>query len=186
MNSLLLKQCSIITNEQYYDKVDKDINEASKYYPWINEVYIPTVKPISKIYEIIVVNKNFIDDSVSIKDDFINEYSKKVIVIVPNNYPNTHCLVYGGNWIDIEKVSYDDRHFYPQECGLNLFCVGVPKSVNDYSNIILENLKTVENMLNAYELYQKGETNTLELLSYSHGKEGEREYGKQKRKNRIR
>lgn len=188
MNSLLLKECSIITNKEYYNKVNEDILEASKYYPWINEIYIPTKKPVSKVYEVIVVNKNFIENTFSTKDDFISEYSKKVTVIVPNNYPKTHCLIYGGAWIDIDKISYNDRHFYPQACGLNLFCVGVPKSVNDYSNIILENFKTIENMLTAYELYQKGETNTLELLSYSHGKEGEKEYGKQKRqrKNRTR
>ena len=100
MNSLLLKECSIITNNEYYDIVNKDIDEASKYYPWIKEIYIPTVKPKSKVYEVIVVNKKFIEDSFSIEEDFINEYSKKVFVIVPNNYPNAHCLVYGGSWID--------------------------------------------------------------------------------------
>lgn len=188
MNSVLLKECSVISNKEYYAKVNEDMVEASIHYPWINEVYIPKVKPISKVYEVIVVNKEFIDNTLSIKDDFIYEYLKKVTVIVPTNYPNNHCLIYGGEWIDVKKMSYANRHFYPHKSGLNLFCVGVPKSINDYSNIILENLRTVENMLNAYELYQKGEINTLELIAYSHGKEGEKEYERKKRihKNRSR
>jgi len=49
-------------------------------------------------------------------------------------------------------------------------------------NVILENIRTAEKMLMAYELYQTGETKSLELNAYSHGTKGINEYAKDKKR----
>lgn len=186
MDNRLLKYTRHINNKLYFYAVNRDINEALKYYPWINEIYIPTIIPTTKIYEAIVVNKKIIDLTRAEREDFTKDYSKKVYIIVPPKYPYQHCLIFGGRWIKEYKLQVKDIHFEELFDKIKLFCVGVPKSVLNFSNIILDNLKTIENMLICYELYQKGKSNKLELLAYSHGIEGELEYERRfKWKNRA-
>ena len=176
MDSRLLKYISGVNNKLYFYAVNRDIIEASKYYPWINEIYVPTVVPTTRVYEVIAVNKKIIDLTKAEREDFTEDYSKKVYIIVPPDYPFCHCLIFGGQWIKEYKLQAEDVHFKELFDGIKFFCVGVPKSVLNFSNIILENLRTVENMLIAYELYQKGKSSRLELLAYSHGEEGKLEY----------
>ena len=55
-------------------------------------------------------------------------------------------------------------------------CVGLPESFPLMKNVILENVKTAENMLIAYERVMTGVSNTLELIAYSHGEHGSKEF----------
>ena len=64
------------------------------------------------------------------------------------------------------------------------FCVGVNKSFQTLNNVILENVKTAEHMLIAYEQVQKGITPRAKLIGYAHGDEGEREYERDRKRYR--
>ena len=52
--------------------------------------------------------------------------------------------------------------------------------LNEKKSAAYKNL--VEKMLMAYELYQTGETKSLELNAYSHGTKGINEYAKDKKR----
>ena len=78
---------------------------------------------------------------------------------------------------------YNDQHFYDiNSHGKYQFCVGVPESFIYMKNVILENVRTADKMLVAYELFQTGQTNKLELLAYSHGDKGQKEYKNERKK----
>ena len=91
----------------------------------------------------------------------------------------------GGSWFDIDKIPFEDRHFYETpDCDYQ-FCLGVPQSFKSLRNVVLENVKTAEQMLFAYESYQQGMTNKVKLISYSHGKKGMDEYERNKKRYRA-
>ena len=76
-----------------------------------------------------------------------------------------------------------DRHFYEKgKNGMREFCVGVNESFQTLNNVILENVKTAENMLIAYEQVQKGITLRARLIGYAHGNKGEKEYERDRKK----
>ena len=109
--------------------------------------------------------------------------SKAKEIIVPFDYKKAGCKVYGGKWIDTKLVKEEYQHFNgKRKDGCYLFCVGVPESFLKMENVILENIRTAEKMLIAYELYQTGETRSLELNAYSHGTKGINEYAKDKKR----
>ena len=166
--------------KKYFSIVEQHITELKSNYPFVKSIELKNQSLIS--LEVIAVNKKIIDITNANENDLCGEYSKKVIVIIPLDYPNCHCKIYGAKWLDTSKISNNDKHFYPG-CDLGLdFCVGVPNSVKNLSNVLLENIRTIEVMLIAYEKLQKGESKKLELKSYSHGKDGENEYEKDKEK----
>ena len=66
-----------------------------------------------------------------------------------------------------------------------LFCVGVPQSFIYLKNVILENVRTAESMMIAYESYQRGITNKVDLIAYSHGEEGKNEYSRNRKRYRT-
>ena len=170
--------------KSYYTDVKKDVEELKTEYPFTTVCNYPlnTNQPIEII--VIAANIDLIETIHGKRNDFVGDYSKKLRIVVPHDYKILGCNVYGGRWIDEKKVNEADYHFYSTERdGTRLFCVGVPKSFTNLKNVILENVKTADNMLKAYECLQKGLTKNLNLIAYNHGKRGEEEY--ERKKNRY-
>lgn len=69
--------------------------------------------------------------------------------------------------------------------GKYLFCVGVPQSFIHLKNVLLENVRTAESMMIAYESYQRGITKKVNLIAYSHGEKGKNEYNRNRKQYRT-
>ncbi len=61
-------------------------------------------------------------------------------------------------------------------------CVGVPASFPRMKNVLLENVRTADNMLVAYKNAMINDSDTIELKAYSHGDKGEEEFITDKRR----
>lgn len=169
-------------SNDYFQIVNRDLKELKLFYPYVKIIYIPTKVPSLIVLEVIAVSKDIIDKTHATEDDLRLQYSKKITVIIPKDYPNSNCYIYGAGWLDLEKIPYEDRHCY-REVGNELqLCVGVPQSAVNLKNVLLENIRTAENWLIAYEKLQKGDCYKLELKAYSHGYDGEQEYRRDKTK----
>ena len=101
---------------------------------------------------------------------------------IPLDYRSSGCLVYGGKWIDERKIPAKDMHLFHSNNRLveNRFgykmCVGTPESFSFMKNVLLEAVKTADNMLVAYERVQSGTSDRVILNAYSHGDIGRKEY----------
>ena len=164
---------------QYYSNVIADFEELKDYYPFCTLSIPPSTKPELATIKVVAANKVLIESTGALKTDFTEEYSRELFVIIPFDYRKTGCKVYGAMWIDIIKFEDKDIHFYEQSVlppyGYEL-CVGVPESFPLMKNVILENVKTAENMLIAYERVMSGESERLELIAYAHGNNGRKQY----------
>ena len=85
--------------------------------------------------------------------------------------------------MDARRFEKKDLHFYddklPNPHGY-LMCVGLTESFPLMKNVILENVKTAENMLIAYERVMTGVSSKLELIAYSHGDAGKKQFRRNK------
>lgn len=127
---------------------------------------------------VVAANKRLIDAINGVEKDFVCEYSRELYLVVPVTYRVSGCEVYGAKWVDVKKLNNKDVHFFHKqdelivtECGLKI-CVGTPESFLFMKNVILENVRTAENMLIAYERVMSGKANELELIAYAHGEAG--------------
>lgn len=168
--------------EEYYKQAKKDIVELKEQYPFTKIFLPPTMKLQPFQLDIIAANKDLINISHTSEENYKGKYSRRLKVIVPFDYQKNGCKVYGASWVDLNKIPQKDLHFNDMSDDEYLLCLGVPQSFTCMQNVILENIRTAENMLIAYELFMRGETKKIELIAYSHGKEGEYEYKKRKRK----
>ena len=169
--------------EMYYDAVMADVKELRQYYPFSKRILIPSVKPGPIELDVIGVDAGYLEKTGATETDFIDEFSRRLHIVIPYDYQEKGCLVYGGKWIDYSSIPSSQKHFNDRLAdGTLLFCVGVPQSFAKLSNVILENIKTADNMLTAYQLLQTGQTKTLNLISYKHGAKGCNEYDKDKKK----
>ena len=173
---------------QYYNDVKLDFNEMSEQYPFCYLTIPPTIKPSEAVIRVIAVNKGLISMVDGVETDFIGTFSKELYIHVPLNYKNKGCIVYGGNWIKTEKLVDKDIHFFKNngklirtQYGFQL-CVGTPESFMLMDNVILENVKTAENMLIAYERVMAGKTDTLEMIAYEHGERGRKQFLQNRKK----
>lgn len=172
---------------KYYRDVKQDFEILRQEYPYSTMYMPPTVDPQIIIIRVIAVHSNIISISKAQEEDFLGEYSRELQLVIPFDYKEIGCRVYGGAWIQERQINKADRHFYKKEAnGMREFCVGVRASFKTLDNVILENVKTVENMLIAYELVQKGVTPRAKLIGYAHGEKGERDYENDKRKYKSR
>lgn len=168
---------------EYVEDVFADIRQARETYPFIEAILLPTVDPAPIQLKVVAVNKSLFERTNAKCEDFVGLYSRVLEIIVPFDYKKAGCKVYGGKWIETKLIKEEYQHFNgKRKDGCYLFCVGVPESFPQMKNVILENIRTAEKMLIAYELYQTGETRSLELNSYSHGTKGINEYTKDKKK----
>ena len=168
---------------QYYANAFDDIQKARRVYPFITSYLPPTVAPTPIRLKAIAVNKELIEMTHASVGDFIEPFSRELSILIPFDYKKIGCEVYGGKWIEDEKIATKYLHFNgKREDGSHLLCVGVPDSFIYMENVILENIRTAEKMLIAYELYLTGRTKTLELNAYSHGNRGKNEFEKDTKK----
>ena len=172
-----------INYNEYYQAVKRDFGELKKEYPFSTIYLPPTRLPICVSLRVVAVNLKILQLSSGEEADFLGSYSRELKLEVPFDYMEVGCNIYGGKWIREEMIHEADRHFYGKEKdGTRLLCVGTRNSFRKLRNVILENVKTAENMLIAYELVQKGIKSKVELIGYAHGHKGEIEYEKDRRR----
>ena len=161
---------------QYLDNVKKDFQELRSVYPFSTLIILPTAEITEAQVKVVAANKGLIEELLAEQSDFTGEYTRELKIVIPFDYKDAGCNVYGGAWIDLSKIRDADKHFHKKvDDGLQ-FCVGVPGSFVKLSNVLLENVKTAENMLIAYEEIQRGKNHRLNLNAYSHGDRGKNEY----------
>ena len=163
----------------YYTNVTTDFRELKEHYPFCSLFILPTASPRTAKIRVVAANKGLIEMTRAIESDFLGEYSRELTIEVPIYYRRSGCKVFGAKWLDLSKFEIKDLHFHD---GARLWpdgyslCVGLPESFPLMKNVILENVKTAENMLIAYERVMTGVSNTLELIAYSHGEHGSKEF----------
>lgn len=172
--------------EQYYEDVLSDFAEVKEEYPYCYLTIPPTVEPQKAEIYVVAANYRLITECHAVKEDFTRVYSKELWLSIPKDYKDNGCIVYGGAWIDLNRIPERYRHFYTttdtdKNHGYEL-CVGVPNSFITLNNVILENIRTAEHLLVAYENYLCGNTDSIIIEGYSHGNRGIREYEKNKKK----
>ena len=158
-------------------------------YPFCCLTNPPTIDPSEIEIRVVAVNKDLIDMVGGVETDFLGEYSKELYLHVPVDYRNKGCIVYGAGWVKTEKLNNDDLHFFYEngkliktKHGFQL-CVGTPESFPLMRNVILEAVRTAENMLIAYERVMTGAAEKLEMIAYAHGDKGRSQF--QKNRNRY-
>ncbi len=170
--------------EKYYSDVLTDYREMKEQYPFSYLTILPTIKPELATIRVVATNKDLIEAVGGVETDFLGEYSKELYVIIPIYYQSEGCKVYGGKWINDKRLKKDDIHYYcdrKNKFGFQL-CVGIPESFSLMKNVILENVKTAENMLVAYERVMAGYSEKLMLISYAHGDKGRNQFQKNPKK----
>lgn len=173
--------------KQYYNNVFEDFRQVIDYYPFSKLFIHPTVQPMEIKIVSVAVAKDITEALNACPNDFLGEYSKLIEVIVPYNYKKNGCKVFGGAWIDLNRIDNKDMHFFERlNDGRYKLCVGVPQSFEKMKNVLLESIRTTDNLLIAYEKIQSGLTNKLELIAYNHGKKGMKQYDKDRKKYELR
>lgn len=187
LNSSICKPLpSDVSARTYYNNVFSDYLKLKKLYPFSKLFILPTIIPYEAKIIVVAVEKDLIDAVHAVPEDFTEDYSKLIEVVVPYNYRQSGCNVYGGKWIDLDKLKLEEQHYNERlKDGRLKLCIGVPVSFAEMENVILECVRTADNYLVAYEKYQKGQSKTLELISYSHGSAGIKQYEKDKKRYRT-
>ena len=156
------------------------INEVKANYDHV----IVTRKTWGYQIDVLAVNAKFMKTSFSKSTDYIYEHSRLITVKIREDYLTAGCEVRCDAWVLDERIPNSDRHIYrytPYDTDRRpSLCVGTPESFEKLSNPILESIRTAEIILAAYHLFLIGETNQVELLGYSHGDKGRKEYEKDK------
>ncbi len=165
--------------KQYYVDVLTDFRELKENYPFSNLTILPTNEPALATIRVVAANKKLIEMTGAVETDFTDEYSRELRIVIPTDYRENGCKVYGARWVDLKKFEDKDIHFCNhaqlQPDGYEL-CVGTPESFPLMKNIILESVKTAENMLIAYERVMTGYTDSVELIAYAHGNKGRKQF----------
>ena len=167
---------------QYYNCVYADFRELKGRYPFCHLIIPPTIEPSPAEIRVVAACKELVNAVGGVESDFLNKYSKELHLCIPIDYQNRGCIVYGANWIETEKLENNDIHFFHNngelirtKYGLQI-CVGIPDSFPMMKNVILENVRTAENMLIAYERLLTGQSDKLELIAYMHGERGRMQF----------
>lgn len=168
--------------DKYYYNVRSDFREMRAQYPFCYLSILPTITPSEAEIRVVAANIGLIDAVCGVENDFLGDCSKELLLRVPVDYQENGCVVYGANWVEIEKLTDEDIHFFhsngkiiKNRYGFQL-CVGTPESFSMMPNVILESVKTAENLLIAYERVMTGESKKLEMIAYAHGDVGRRQF----------
>ena len=168
--------------QNYCRMVLEDFSGLKKEYPFSYLLIQPTAEPSLALASVTAVNRNIIEAVNGRPEDFQGEFSKLIHLEIPLDSRSSGCLVYGGKWIDERKIPAKDMHLFHSNKQLveNRFgykmCVGTPESFSSMKNVLLEAVKTADNMLVAYERVQSGTSDRVILNAYSHGDIGRKEY----------
>lgn len=157
-------------------------------YPFCYLTIPPTIEPSRAEIRVVAANIDLIEAVDGFESDFLGDYSKELHLIIPFDYQKRGCIVYGAGWVNTDKLPNEDIHFFHDngklirtKHGLQI-CVGTPESFPLMNNVILENVRTADNMLIAYERVMAGLTDKLEVIAYSHGDKGRRQFRKNKQR----
>ena len=165
--------------KSYYSSVYSDYLELKKLYPFSFLSVYPTINPACISIISIAADINLINSVQGTEKDFTGQYSKKIYIEIPIDYKNVGCKIYGAKWLNKDKIPEQYLHIYTNKFmepyGYE-FCVGTPDSFKFLPNVILENLRTADRMLVAYEALMTGRSCSLDLIAYSHGYKGIQEY----------
>lgn len=168
--------------QNYCSMVLEDFSGLKQEYPFSHLLIPPTVEPTLASATVIAVNRVIVDAVDGKPEDFQDEFSKLIYIEIPLDYRKRGCQVYGGKWIDDSKIPAKDLHLFHSNNRLveNRYgyqmCVGTPESFSSMKNVLLEAVKTADNMLVAYERVQSGVSDRVILNAYSHGDTGRKEY----------
>lgn len=168
---------------EYYARAKRDFKELHAVYPFTKLTIYPTAKFSFIVIDGIAVSRLIIDKVQGKPKDFLGKYSKKIRLILKDKYWVNGCSVYCGDWINVDRFKIQKQHFFRKkgnlirnEYGLKI-CVGTPESFAMMNNVVLESVRTADNLLVAYERAQStNEYDKLLLKSYSHGELGKKEY----------
>lgn len=162
----------------YYRNVITDFKELKEHYPFSCLTIPPTVQPELATIRVVAANRELIEMTGAEEADFTGAYTRELRLIVPHSYRQKGCEVFGADWVDLNRFEHKDIHFFHDNgnpirtrFGLHI-CVGTPESFLLMKNVILENVRTAENMLIAYERVMAGNSERLELIAYAHGEKG--------------
>ncbi len=179
----------VVLEKVYRECVKRDFDELIREYPFSQLTFLPTIHFEPAIVRTVAVHKDLVEEVRGKKEDFMGMYSKELYIIIPRDYKQTGCKVYGAPWLDFEKIKAEDIHFFlDKENGASTasrgfhMCVGVPASFPRMKNVLLENVRTADNMLVAYKNAMINDSDTIELKAYSHGDKGEEEFITDKRR----
>lgn len=163
----------------YYSAVIRDYTELKEHYPFSYLSIPPTIVPKPASLRVVAANIELVQSINADENDFLGDYSRELYISIPVDYKEKGCKVYGAKWVDVKLFQNHDIHFYNhadlEKMGYEL-CVGTPESFSLMPNVILENIKTAERMLIAYEQVMTGATKQLNLIAYSHGDAGRRQF----------
>lgn len=172
--------------KQYYQNVKLDFEELHNKYPFSMIELPPTKEPYEATVIVVAAEKSLIESLNATEEDFTKRYSKLLEVIIPHDYKKKGCKVFGGDWIASDSIPQQVVHWNSRlKDGRYELCIGVPDSFANLKNPLLESIRTADNLLVAYERYQTGNIDHVELNAYSHGEAGKREYEKSRKKYRT-
>ena len=115
--------------KRYIEQVKKDFAQLKEMYPFSTLSIAPTTEITPVTIKVTAANKKLIDAMLAEQSDFQGEYSRDLHLVVPFEYQQIGCEVYGGRWIKTGQVKNSDLHFHGKsEDGSLKFCVGVPES----------------------------------------------------------
>ena len=166
----------------YYKNIIADFHTMKKHYPFSYLTIPPTSYPEPATIRVVAVNRKLIEMTAAVESDFTEEYSRELHLIVPLQYKQNGCDVCGADLVDIKRLENKDIHFFHENGHLiksrfgYKICVGTPESFSLMKNVILENIKTAENMLIAYERLMREGLDHLELIAYAHGDIGREQF----------
>lgn len=178
-------------------KIKKDFRELKSYYPFSQMVFVSSNEIHFEIY---AINNKEVKLLHLKRTKIENEkYSKRIYVVVSEDYLLVGPHIYSmERWNNLHLIPYECKHFYDYEKyeyiegkivttkpyylqGRGyLTCTSVSKANKTMKNPLLENVKSAEMMLRAYELFIRGINDKIVLRQYSHGDQGIKEYEKER------
>ena len=179
---LIFCNCNLLQYNTYLSDVEKDVAELKKIYPFIFEIVIPISKSlINRIYEVYLIEKNVIDGFSLTRGYAVNKLqNRKVLLIIPIDYKRRGAKIIFNKVFSINDIPQHHVHFNAYYKDGYEFCAGVPESMINLKNVLLENCRTAENYLVQVNSYLNNETNKINMIEYSHGDKGRKEYEREK------
>lgn len=178
-------------------KLKGDFSELRKEYPFSRMVYVKADLICFEVWT--YSSTDLAKFCLSFDEIKLVQNSRRAYLIAREDYVRSGALVYAfGGWDNLSRIEKKDQHFYnpsiPEgiEYGplLNFIknggrevCVCVPSDVPTMDNPLLENVKTLDHMLAAYDQVIRGKSDRVVLHAYSHGLKGIEEYEKDRRRN---
>ena len=180
--------------QQLKRNIQNDFEELVRSYPFSSIVFFSDISKYVACIISVAASVELIKAVNGKEKDFTGDYSKKIYLFIPCDYKVFGCQVYGYGWIDLNCITNADKHFFVDTVDIGRgiikkqfqkflltpfgyrMCVGVPESFSRLKNVLLESIKTADNLLTAYEMIMRGLRNSLAVHSYSHGNLGRKEY----------